>query len=211
MSFHLCHIHDSRPVIFLRHFDGGRNVWYRLFAASVGERRIKKKRKRKKNAGKERSEEEIYSYARRDDVATREKWDRQKWLADRENESETNKIDRTRRESRARAAGALSWSSRAWEKASRFIDRERLQLAPRSPPGLPPFVPANGLRHCFIKTEPRLDTRARGPYVHCLWQVAFPPTRLRVAVELKRITLFASQLLERNSRARERDGSTGDE
>lgn len=71
------------------------------------------------------------------------------------------------------AAGALSWSSRAWEKASRFIDREGLQLAPRSPP-FPPsspsslLVPADGHHHCFIKIENRGPTHARArsdPYV----------------------------------------------
>lgn len=101
--------------------------------------------------------------------------------------------------------GALSWSSRAWEKASRFIDREGLQLAPRSPPAPCPLfsllsllVPADDLHYCFIKIESRGPTHARAPLSlrACLRQIAFPSNAImRLAVKSKRIALFASRLI----------------
>jgi len=193
---HLCHMSMTQGLRYSASsadaFGGGRNVWYRLFAASVGEWRIKKKKGLEKETKKKRSyaqdemtrRERKGKRKRETKEGGRERNDRQKRLSQKQNESETNKIGWTWRESRR---GALSWSSRAWEKASRFIDREGLQLAPRSPRALPVsptsslLVPANGYYHCFIKIEP---THARAAILTCAppASLVFPPTRLRVSL-----------------------------
>lgn len=167
---------------------------------SENKRRIKKKRRKKKCGEREKWKRNMYVRIRK---TRRERNDRQKWLADKENESETNKIDRTRRESRARCRGTLVVFASMGKGQQIHWPRETpvsTEVSPRSPPSSPRTASA------IVSLRPSqgpTHARARGPYVHCLWRVAFPPTRLRVTVELKRITLFASQLLVRNSTDRQ--------
>jgi len=66
-------------------------------------------------------------------------------------------------ESRARCRGTLVVFASMGKGQQIHWPRETpvsTEVSPRSPL-LSPFVPANGLCHCFIKTEPRPDTRAR--------------------------------------------------
>lgn len=130
-------IRDSRSAIFLCHACTT-NILQTCLISNIKEKKSKSRRKREE----EREETKLGRDANDndddnndDDRRARETADRNASSQEGGNESDTNKIGRSpRRNTRARALPGRSRgrSSRAWEKASRFIDRERLQLAPRS-------------------------------------------------------------------------------
>lgn len=200
-------------------FGGGRNVWYRLFAASVGERRIKKKGRMEKETKKKRSyaqDETTRDAEIKRECKEREKrkdkekewvrrgrgreWnDRQKRLSQRQNESETNKIGWTRRE---------SWRCRGTLVVLASMGKGQQIHWPRGTPvstevSFSPFLlyPSHPHGHYTIVSlrSSRGPTHARAAILTCVPPASrFPSDAItRLAVESKRIALFASRLLIR--------------
>lgn len=129
---------------------------------SENKRRIKKKRGKKKCGEREKRKRNMYVRIRKTRCSERN--DRQKWLADKENESETNKIDRTRRESRARCRGTLVVFASMGKGQQIHWPRETpvsTEVSPRSPPSSPRTAsaivslrPSQGPTHARSRARP---------------------------------------------------------